>query len=238
MATRGPAQYTKAFAAEEAAAPATQITTAVTLPAATLHIGSNVGFGSSGNATANNIDGALQTIAYTGSTSTTLTGCTGGVGKLIIGSPIFGPVPGTPQVVTNSSTIHGAPHDTWTDGPATTVPPIANALPVAPAGYVYGSTYQPDNVAYTTQEIAALTPVHGVWSKFRASIYADQAGTLVIEQSRDGVNWRTAVSMASQASTYLAIESLVIRRWVRASWTNSGGSSTTVCELDTELLGI
>lgn len=71
------------------------------------------------------------------------------------------------------------------------------------------------------------------WTSFRATIYADKAGTLAIQYSDDGVNWRTEQSGSNVAGTLLEVVADAIERYVHAVWTNTGGSATTYCEMHT-----
>ena len=75
-------------------------------------------------------------------------------------------------------------------------------------------------------------------SKFRGEVFADQAGTLTIQHSRDGTTWRSTLSQTCTASTGTVIESMIVRRYVRATFHNTAGSDTTVFELDTLFVGI
>lgn len=76
------------------------------------------------------------------------------------------------------------------------------------------------------------------YSKFRAMAYADQAGTIAIQQSRDGITWRTTVGpTAVVAGAGTVIESLITRRYTRVQYVN-GGTNQGVFELDTEQVAI
>ncbi len=77
-----------------------------------------------------------------------------------------------------------------------------------------------------------------VFSRARAFVFADQPGTLTIEQSKDGATWRQTTSVDVLASAGTILESLIGREYVRASFTNTGGSTTTVFELETLLLEV
>lgn len=75
---------------------------------------------------------------------------------------------------------------------------------------------------------------------FRAFASSDQAGTLNIEQSPDGVNWfvtDTASIVAGFLSKSVYIESKVVLRYVRAQLVNSTVAQTEV-EFDTALVSI
>jgi 2-keto-3-deoxy-galactonokinase len=71
------------------------------------------------------------------------------------------------------------------------------------------------------------------WTSFRATIYADKAGTLAIQYSDDGTNWRTETSGTNVAGTLLEVVGDAIERYVRALWTNTAGTSTSYCEMHT-----
>lgn len=94
--------------------PAQQATTVaagsntVTLPAATVNVGSTTGFASSGQFTVLSSAGAQQ-ISYTGTTGTSFTGCSGGIGTLYTSQkvtqyPVFIANAGTPLTI-GSATI-------------------------------------------------------------------------------------------------------------------------------------
>ena len=68
---------------KESGAAETTISQAATLPTATLTVASTTGFASSGV-----VQIAGCNVAYTGKTSTTLTGCTGGTGDVTSGEPV------------------------------------------------------------------------------------------------------------------------------------------------------
>lgn len=72
-------------------------------------------------------------------------------------------------------------------------------------------------------------------NRHRASAYADQAGTLYLEQSRDNVNWRTMQTTTVNAGNAVEVEDLVIARYVRVRYTN-GATTNTVFELQSALV--
>ena len=112
----------------------------------------------------------------------------------------------------------------------------ANAAAVSAGATVFGAAI--DLEAGVPARLIAPGGEFSGWSKVRASVYADQAGTLAIQYSRDGSTWRTSTSQASTASTLITIESLASRRYARLAWTNTAGSPTTVCELDHYLVAV
>lgn len=77
------------------------------------------------------------------------------------------------------------------------------------------------------------------YSRFRVSAFLDQAGTINVQQSRDGVTWRATLTPQSvPANSDTVVESIVTMRYVRATLTNNGGVATTVVALDSCLLAI
>lgn len=72
-------------------------------------------------------------------------------------------------------------------------------------------------------------------NRHRALAYADQAGTLYLEQSRDNVNWRTMQTATVNAGNVVEVEDLVISRYVRARYVN-GATTNTVFELQSALV--
>jgi hypothetical protein len=66
----------------------TTVTADGTLPAATIDVGSTTGFPTSGTVTIINANGP-QTVTYTGTTPTTLTGAAGGIGAIVPGDPVI-----------------------------------------------------------------------------------------------------------------------------------------------------
>lgn len=76
------------------------------------------------------------------------------------------------------------------------------------------------------------------FSKVRALAFADQAGTLNIQQSFDGgVTWRTTDTTAIVASTAKTIEALIVAPLVRVQYVN-GGVANTVFNLGVSLVAI
>lgn len=74
-------------------------------------------------------------------------------------------------------------------------------------------------------------------SRLRAFAYSDVAGTLNIQQSRDGTTWRTTLTQAVGAASGTVVESVVSRRYVRAQYVNGAGAQATF-ELDTCLVSV
>ena len=77
------------------------------------------------------------------------------------------------------------------------------------------------------------------FGRFRAFASSDQAGTLNIQQSRDGVTWytTTSVAVAAGATAGTVLESLLALPLVRAQYVN-GATPQTAFEFDTVLIGI
>jgi hypothetical protein len=68
----------------------------------------------------------------------------------------------------------------------------------------------------------------------KALVYTDQAGTLQMQQSRDGVTWRTTQTVAVPAATATVIADPLICQYCRVLYTN-GATAQTVMELDSTL---
>lgn len=75
------------------------------------------------------------------------------------------------------------------------------------------------------------------FSKVRVAAFADQPGTVNVQQSRDNITWRTTSSQAVLAGVAVTVEAIVVRRYVRVSYTN-GATVQTVFELDTCLVAV
>jgi len=58
-------------------------------------------------------------------------------------------------------------------------------------------------------------------------VFADQAGTLTIEQSDDNLTWDTTFSNATVASTSFAYDQVVYLRFVRLRWANGSAITDT-----------
>jgi hypothetical protein len=72
--------------------------------------------------------------------------------------------------------------------------------------------------------------------KFRARVYSDQGGTLFIDQSRDGVAWRTVGAGASVAAgAAVELEQNVMCQYVRVRYVN-GATLQTVFDLVSSLV--
>lgn len=80
------------------------------------------------------------------------------------------------------------------------------------------------------------TRIGGENSRFRAFAAADVAGTLNLQQSRDGVVWYTTVTQAVGAGSPTVVESIVTLPLVRAQYVN-GATNQATFEFDTALVG-
>lgn len=69
----------------------------------------------------------------------------------------------------------------------------------------------------------------------RAHAFADQPGTLNVQQSRDGTIWRTTMSAAVVANTPTVLEDKVLMRYVRVQYVN-GATIQTTFELEEALI--
>lgn len=72
-------------------------------------------------------------------------------------------------------------------------------------------------------------------NRHRAQVYADQAGTLQLQQSRDGSTWRVTSSQAVSASTAVVLDDLVVSRYVRVVYIN-GATANTICDVQSALV--
>jgi hypothetical protein len=63
--------------------------------------------------------------------------------------------------------------------------------------------------------------------RHRVGIYSDQAGTLQLQQSRDGVNWRTVASVSTTAGQFTALEAPIQMQYVRYVHTNGATAQST-----------
>lgn len=65
------------------------------------------------------------------------------------------------------------------------------------------------------------------WNLVRAAAFADQAGTIFIDESRDGTTWRTeGAGQAVGIGGYATLEKKVTQRYVRFRYLNGGVAST------------
>lgn len=73
------------------------------------------------------------------------------------------------------------------------------------------------------------------FNRHRATVFADQAGTLYLEESRDGSVWRTISTQPVTASTFLSAEALITQRYVRVRYLN-GATLQGAFELNSALV--
>jgi hypothetical protein len=78
---------------------------------------------------------------------------------------------------------------------------------------------------YTSSAIDGLT-----LKRVTGTVYADQAGTLNIQESKDGTTYRTTVTQAITASTPYAFDAIFHSRYIRLNYVN-GAVAQTVFEL-------
>jgi len=72
------------------------------------------------------------------------------------------------------------------------------------------------------------------FTQFRVKAYADQAGTLYVQQSRDGSTWRTTHSQAVGAGETQQIVAELVDRYCRVHYVN-GGTAQGAFELTSSL---
>ena len=115
-----------------------------------------------------------------------------------------------------------------------------SAAPQSGGATVTGTTWDmsADPAAY------AGTPADGTSggagaSRFRAFAAADVAGTLIIQQSADKVNWFKTISQPVLAdfTQGTVLESMPVLRYVRAVFTN-GATNQASFEFDTSVVSI
>ena len=83
-----------------------------------------------------------------------------------------------------------------------------------------------------TRQIGDPLGTLGQASRLRAMAYSDVAGTLKIQQSRDGTTWRSSVVQPVAAGDPgQVVEALIVRPYVRVVYVN-GATIQTVFELD------
>lgn len=71
----------------------------------------------------------------------------------------------------------------------------------------------------------------------RAYAFADQAGTLYLEQSMDGMMWRTSSSLAVPANTFTLIEDKLIHNYCRVRYVNGATANVTFEVMSTLIHG-
>lgn len=74
----------------------------------------------------------------------------------------------------------------------------------------------------------------GLADRITGSVFADQAGTIFIEQSGDQTNWDISTSYAISANNGSGIEEDVLLPWVRIRYVN-GSTDQTIFRIFTRL---
>lgn len=100
----------------------------------------------------------------------------------------------------------------------------ANIGTVAPAIYADTTTNLAISAVYTGTSRDAGSTV--AYQMFIARAFADQAGTLYVEDSTDNVLWRTVASVAITAGECKTIESKVLARYNRVKYINGAVAQT------------
>jgi hypothetical protein len=112
--------------------------------------------------------------------------------------------------------------------------------PVTALNYLQPYDLQPSLLsgsASFTSEVIDL-PAPGGYARWRVFAYSDQAGTVNLQQSPDGVTFYTTISQAYAAGGQAAIvESLVALPYLRVTYVN-GSSAQTVFRLLASVLAV
>lgn len=109
-----------------------------------------------------------------------------------------------------------------THGISGTVTTTANIGTCAPGLYADTTTSLAASATYTgTSRDAGSTAVYQV---FCARAFADQAGTLYIDDSTDGTTWRTVSSVAVTANECKTLEARVLARYNRVRFVNGASA--------------
>lgn len=89
------------------------------------------------------------------------------------------------------------------------------------AGFEATRTPLAGNGVYTSATLMAET-----YDTIVGTVFADQAGTLYIEQSHDGTHWDFSSSNSISASTGEAISEVVVAPYFRARYVNGATPQT------------
>lgn len=73
------------------------------------------------------------------------------------------------------------------------------------------------------------------FNRHRATVFADQVGTLQFQESRDGTTWRTIKTVSVTANTTVSDEVLITQRYQRVVFVN-GATAQTAFELSSALV--
>jgi len=224
----GATQVTAAAILAALADPATQTTLAAVLSAMPTGYATAALQGTA-NASLANLDIALTALrdAIVGGTPKTIADVVTALGAVVIaaGSNVIGKVgidqttPGTTNAVTpvNSS---GTEIMTETDPGAAKISDAGIVIPTdKQAVYrnleVDYSTALAASGSYTSSAIDGLT-----LRRVTGTVYADQAGTFYVEESKDGATYRTTATQAITASTPYAFDAIFHSRYIRLYYAN------------------
>ena len=83
----------------------------------------------------------------------------------------------------------------------------------------------------TTMDLGANHSIN----RHRAMVYATTAGTLYLEQSRDGTNWRPTTTATNTAGQSLTVDDFIVSRYVRIRYVN-GATADTGFDLQSALV--
>ena len=89
------------------------------------------------------------------------------------------------------------------------------------AGFEATRTPLGANETYTSATLMADT-----YDTIVGTVFADQAGTLYIEQSNNGTNWDLSTSNSISASTGEAISEVIVAPYFRARYVNGATPQT------------
>lgn len=88
------------------------------------------------------------------------------------------------------------------------------------------STLLANNATYTSN----VYRVAG-WARITGTCFSNQAGSLVVSQSGDGVNWDATSTTSVSASTATSFSVEVVAEFAEVSFTNTGGSTQSTFRL-------
>lgn len=109
-----------------------------------------------------------------------------------------------------------------THGISGTVITTANVGSCSPAAYADSTTNLAASATYTgTSRDSGATPAYQV---FVARAFADQAGTLYIDDSTDNTTWRAVASVAVTAGECKSLEARVLARYNRVRFVNGAAA--------------
>lgn len=82
---------------------------------------------------------------------------------------------------------------------------------------------------YTAAEEKSQTVDPGLADRLTGIVWSSAAGDLHIEQSADGTNWDLNTTIPAVINTGVAVSVEIVAPYVRARYTNGGGSATVRC---------